>query len=129
MPGPCHIRRSQNSAGQKVATIPRLMRLGRLDDCISDRNTTRNGIIDFILPVELHHITTSGNNKNMFCVLKTHLGIQIMAIFFHHRKDHDLLHLSSVVLRNDSSWVSIAVAVPQNGWFTVDNPMKMDDLG
>ena len=26
-------------------------------------------------------------------------------------------------------WVSPKIVVPQNGWFTMENPIKMDDLG
>jgi len=28
-----------------------------------------------------------------------------------------------------SIWVFPKIGVPQNGWFTMENPIKMDDLG
>ena len=28
-----------------------------------------------------------------------------------------------------SIWVFPKIGVPQNGWFIIENPMKMDDLG
>ncbi len=27
------------------------------------------------------------------------------------------------------TWVFPKIGVPQNGWFTMENPIKMDDLG
>ena len=27
------------------------------------------------------------------------------------------------------TWVFPKIGVPQNGWFTIENPIKMDDLG
>ena len=29
----------------------------------------------------------------------------------------------------DNIWVVPKIMVPQNGWFTMENPIKMDDLG
>ena len=28
-----------------------------------------------------------------------------------------------------SRWVFLKIGVPQNGWFMMENPIKMDDLG
>ena len=30
---------------------------------------------------------------------------------------------------HESTWVFPKIGVPQNGWFIMDNPSKMDDLG
>ena len=35
---------------------------------------------------------------------------------------------SGIVLMNDI-WVFPRIRVPQNGWFIMKNPIKMDDLG
>ena len=29
----------------------------------------------------------------------------------------------------DGIWVFLKIGVPQNGWFIMENPIKMDDLG
>ena len=34
-----------------------------------------------------------------------------------------------VVMFKDSIWVFPKIRVPQNGWFIMGNPIKMDDLG
>ena len=38
------------------------------------------------------------------------------------KKSIHLLHFSSM-------WVFPKIAIPQNGWFLMENPIKMDDLG
>ena len=33
------------------------------------------------------------------------------------------------IIRNLYIWVFPKIGVPQNGWFLMENPIKMDDLG
>ena len=35
----------------------------------------------------------------------------------------------SFAICNYTIWVFPKIGVPQNGWFIVENPIKMDDLG
>ena len=47
------------------------------------------------------------------------------------RSSRDLSASSDIWLQvcAHSGWVFPKIGVPQKGWFTIDNPIKMDDLG
>ena len=46
--------------------------------------------------------------------------MRIIGRFFHHGFE---------VISDDIIWVFPKIGVPQNGWFILENPIKMDDLG
>ncbi len=56
---------------------------------------------------------------NVQCVCVTR---QLHSVGVYHR-----LHRALEVVK--SNWVFPKIGVPQNGWFTMENPIKMDDLG
>ena len=49
-------------------------------------------------------------------------GVLVLSVTFHGNKQsklHELLH----------KWMFPKIGVPHNGWFILENPIKMDDLG
>ena len=46
-----------------------------------------------------------------------------------HPTVYDLQKLPQTLLKRVIIWVFPKIGVPQNGWFVMETPIKMDDLG
>ena len=60
------------------------------------------------------------NDQHLGCVLGENPPSQVPRRFKEAEEDKRLRTVS---------WSKIKIGVPQNGWFIMDNPIKMDDLG
>ena len=46
-----------------------------------------------------------------------------------HKEYREVLNAPKKVVSASHIWVFPKIVVPQNGWFTMENPIKMADLG